>query len=199
MDPITVGLALARLVPGLVDLFKGEDDTPIAEKVINVAKAVTGLDKPDDMLAAIASDPALLVQFKAQASQLAIEELHAETESLKTINETMRVEYASNDKFKSYWRPAFGWALAITWTVQTVAIVVAICYVVFVAPEKTGEVINALAALVGALAVQWSVALAVLGINISKRSQDKQAAAGVTPPVGILGALTQRIAGGGDK
>lgn len=194
---IETAIALAKLVPRLIDLFKGEDDAPIAEKVINVAKAVTGLDKPDDMLVAIARDPALLVQFKAQASQLAIEELRAETESLKTINETMRVEYASGDKFKSYWRPAFGWALTITWTVQTVAIVVAICHVVFVAPEKTGEVINALAALVGALAVQWSVALAVLGINITKRSQDKHAAAGIAPPPGILGALAQRIAGGG--
>lgn len=196
MDPIMAGIALAKLVPGLVGLFKG-DDAPIAEKIINIAKTVTGLDKPEDMLAALTKDPTLLVQFQAQASQLAIEELRAETENLKTINETMRIEYASGDKFKSWWRPAFGWSATITWSIQTVAIVVAICYAVFARPDKAGDIINAVAALVGALGVQWSVALMVLGVNITKRSQDKQAAVGIVPPTGILGALTQRIAGVG--
>ena len=197
MDPITAGLALAKLVPGLVGLFKGDDDAPIAEKVIGIAKAITGLDEPEDMLATLTKDPALLVQFQAQASQLAIEELRAETESLKAINETMRAEYASGDKFKSWWRPAFGWSATVTWGIQSIAIVAAICYAVFARPDKAGDIINAVAALVGALGVQWSVALMVLGVNITKRSQDKQAAAGIAPPTGILGALTQRIAGGG--
>jgi hypothetical protein len=192
---IAEALALAKLVPGLVGLFKGDDDAPLAEKVINIAKTVTGLDSPHEQLAALTKDPALLVQFQAQAAQVAIEELRAETEQLKSINETMRVEYASGDKFKSYWRPAFGWSATITWVIQTAAIVAVVCYAVFARPDKAGDIINAVAALVGALGVQWSVALMVLGVNITKRSQDKQAAVGIVPPTGILGALTQRIAG----
>ena len=48
----------------------------------------------------------------------------------------------------------------------------------------------------GALTVQWSVALAVLGVNVSKRSQDKATHAGQAPTPGILGAVVNRIAGG---
>ncbi len=188
---IETAYALAKLVPGLVDLFKGEDDTPLAKKVINVAKVVTGLDEPADMLAAIATDPALLVQFKAQAAQLAIEELRAETEQLKTINETMRVEYASGNLFKSGWRPYIGWIFGTAFGLQMLA---ASAIIVF-KPEQAKSVLEGLAA----LGMLWGVALTVLGVNINKRSQDKQAAAGIAPPMGILGALTQRIAGGGSK
>lgn len=189
MEPLTVGLTLARLVPGLVDIFTGGDkDATIAEKVVGIAKTVTGLDKPDDMLAAISKDPALLVQFKAQASQVAIEELRAETEQLKTINETMRVEYASGSLFKSGWRPFIGWIFGTAFGLQMLAVSAIIVF----KPEQAKAVLEGLAA----LGVLWGVALTVLGVNINKRSQDKQAAVGIVPPAGILGALTQRIAGG---
>lgn len=190
MDLITAGLALAKLVPGLIGLFKGgADDAGIAEKVIDVAKTITGLDKPEDMLAAIEKDPALLVQFQAQAAQLAIEELRAETEQLKTINETMRAEYANGNLFKSGWRPYIGWIFGTAFGFQMFAA----SAVIFFKPEQAAGVLNGLAG----LGVLWGVALTVLGVNINKRSQDKQAAAGIAPPMGILGALTQRLAGGG--
>ena len=188
MDPLTAGFALAKLVPGLIDLFKGDDkDAPLAEKIVGIAKTVTGLDKPDDMLAAISKDPALLVQFKAQAAQVAIEELRAETEQLKTINETMRVEYASGSMFKSGWRPYIGWIFGTAFGLQMFAA----SAIIFFKPEQAKNVLEGLATL-GTL---WFVALTVLGVNINKRSQDKQAAAGIEPPIGIFGALTQRIAG----
>ena len=53
------------------------------------------------------------------------------------------------------------------------------------------------AGLLGALAVQWSVALAVLGVNVAKRSEDKATQAGQTPAPGILGAIVNGIAAGG--
>lgn len=187
MDPLTTGLALAKLVPGLIDLFKGNDkDAPLAEKIVGIAKTVTGLDKPDDMLAALTKDPALLVQFKAQASQVAIEELRAETEQLKTINETMRVEYASGSLFKSGWRPYIGWIFGTAFGLQMFAA----SYIIFFEPEQAKNVLEGMAA----LGMLWGVALTVLGVNINKRSQDKQAAAGIVPQMGVLGALTQRIA-----
>lgn len=189
MDIVTAGYALAKLVPGLVNLFTGGDkDATIAEKVVGIAKTVTGLDKPDEMLAAISKDPALLVQFKAQASQVAIEELRAETEQLKTINETMRVEYASGSLFKSGWRPYIGWIFGTAFGLQMFA---ASAIIVF-NPEQAKAVLEGLAA----LAALWFVALTVLGVNITKRSQDKQAAAGIPAPMGMFGAIAQRISGG---
>lgn len=46
-----------------------------------------------------------------------------------------------------------------------------------------------------ALTPLFSVALAVLGISIHKRSQDKQVAKGLAP-AGILGGLKQAVKGG---
>jgi hypothetical protein len=43
--------------------------------------------------------------------------------------------------------------------------------------------------------MQWAVALSVLGVNVAKRSQDKQVTAGQQPGGGLLGAITKRLGG----
>ena len=44
------------------------------------------------------------------------------------------------------------------------------------------------------LSFMWGLALTVLGVNITKRSQDKHVSVGASP-LGLVGALAQRIAG----
>lgn len=109
--------------------------------------------------------------------------LEAETARLAEINKTMRAELTSGDKFKSYWRPLFGYMVAITWFLQTVAIV----YAVVAHPENAGAILTGIAA----LGTQWAVALAILGVNIHSRSNDKQTLLGMQP-AGILGALIKK-------
>ena len=58
-------------------------------------------------------------------------------------------------------------------------------------PQYTAGIVNA----VVALTPMWGVALSVLGINIVKRSQDKAVAAGAGRPLGLIGALAQRLSG----
>ncbi len=66
----------------------------------------------------------------------------------------------------------------------------AISIVIIINPVEAVKLINAMAA----LGFMWSMALAVLGININKRSQDKQVAVGQSP-LGVVGAIVKRIAG----
>lgn len=118
---------------------------------------------------------------------------------LAEVNATIRAESQSEDAYTRRWRPTWGYVTAFTWALQTVAIVACLLGAVWATIQGKADVVTALltgaASLAGALAVQWSVALAVLGVAVAKRSEDKAVAAGNQPAPGILGALATRIAG----
>ena len=86
--------------------------------------------------------------------------------TLAQINETIRREIASEDRFVRFWRPAFGYSVALAWllTMST------ICYVVLADYPNASNIIEALVETTSL----WSVALGVLGISVVKRSQEKQ-------------------------
>lgn len=102
---------------------------------------------------------------------------------LAEINATMRTEARSEDPYVRRWRPTFGYAVALTWTVQMAGLT----YAVIATPEYAAEILAA----IGSLSLIWGVALSVLGINVVKRSQDKAVEAGQGLPAG----LGQRLAG----
>jgi hypothetical protein len=135
-------------------------------------------------------------QFKLDMEQLAVarnkDELQAEMAQTEQINKTMQVEYDTNDRYKSYWRPTFGYAVAITWVLQTIGITLGIFYASVYHPQEAGTIFNGIAAIAGSLATQWLIALSVLGINISARSKDKANALG-EPQTGLIQALAHRI------
>jgi cobalamin synthase len=62
-------------------------------------------------------------------------------------------------------RPTFGYIMAVTWAAQMLAI----AFVILDAPEKAGNVINAMSN----LSTIWTVGLSVLGIYVYKRSREK--------------------------
>jgi len=61
--PVAIEL-LASTVPALIKYFGGEHEAEIAEKVISVAKQVTGKETPDAATAAINADPELSLKFQ---------------------------------------------------------------------------------------------------------------------------------------
>ncbi len=184
MEPITLALGLAKLIPSIASWFGGDDAQGAAEQVIDVAKQVTGLDDPDDAVAAIQSDPQLQIEFQKAMAPVIIARYEAEARQIDAINTTIRSELTSKSKFKSGWRPAFGWAVVFTWALQMIAV----SCVIVIDTESASKIISAMAA----LGFMWSTALAVLGINITKRSHDKQVAAGQNP-AGVITALIQRF------
>jgi Holin of 3TMs, for gene-transfer release len=129
-----------------------------------------------------------------------IAEIDAEVErlALGEINSTMRAEMAAGG-WRGGWRPFWGYVTGLAWGLQSLAVVA--CLVGAVAATIQGKtdavtaLLNGSATLAGALTVQWSVALAVLGIAIKARSDDKAAVLGGPQPLGIVGALAERIRG----
>ncbi|ERS04808.1 hypothetical protein Q673_06215 [Marinobacter sp. EN3] len=139
-----------------------------------IATALGVDDNPDAVAEAIKADPQALVKLKElereHKRELKQMVLEAETARLAEINKTMRAEASAQDGYVRRWRPTFGYMVAITWLVQSVAI----AWAMVGAPENAADLINA----VTALTPMWGIALSILGINITARSRDKRASAG---------------------
>jgi len=168
-------------IGGLISSALGVDNSPDA-----VASELK--DNPDALLK--------LKQLQADHQEKLIQlHLDAESSRLSQINQTMRAEAAATDAYVRRWRPTYGYATCLTWVLESAAIVAAIVAASFIYPAQADKILGGVTALMGALTAMWGIALSVLGVNITSRSQDKQVAAGQTPGPGLLKALAQRIAG----
>lgn len=204
MEPVSLALGIAQFAaPALGRWLFGEKGEETAEKIIDVGKAVVGTDKAEDILPALKANPELLIQFQQQATQIELAELEAHTRQLEAVNETARAAINSDDKFVRRWRPTWGYVTAVTWALQSMAIMFCFCAAAVATLYGKAEAVTALmngaASLAGALTVQWGVALTVLGVNVVKRSHDKQVCAGQRPGTMAPSAVTdlvRRVTGG---
>lgn len=153
-----------------------------------IAAALGTENTPDAVGAAIKADPQALLKLqqleKEHERELTRMTLESETARLTEINKTMRVEAAANDGFVRRWRPTFGYMVALTWLIQSVAI----AWAMVGSPENAAALINA----VTALTPMWGIALSILGINISSRSRDKRVNAGQDGR-GLLDKLSESL------
>ena len=195
MALLTTALALAEFVPTIAKWFGDDDAEQTAEQVINIAKQTMGVNDADIAIAAIKKDPALQIQFQQAMNPVIIARLENETKQQAETNATIRAELNSNDKFKSYWRPALGWVVVLNFGMLMFSIVFVILYGIIKQPEVIDKFITALSSLMGTMTVIWSMALAVLGINVNRRSDDKALAAGHPPKSRLIGALASKLLG----
>lgn len=185
-------LALAKFVPTIAGWMGGDDAEETTATVIDVAKQVTGIDDDDQAIKAIEENPDLQVDFQLAMNPVIIARLENETKQQAEINATMRAELNSNDKFKSYWRPALGWAVVLSFALMMFSIVFVLMYGVLKNPSIIKDFISAVSTLMGTLTVIWTMAFAALGINVVKRSDDKALAAGHSPKPKLLGSLASK-------
>jgi hypothetical protein len=85
--------------------------------------------------------------------------------ALSEVNQSLRAEVASSDPYVRRMRPTFGYLMAVTWTVQMLAL----AYVIVFDTTNASVVLDA----IGSLSAIWTVALSVLGIYVYKRSEEK--------------------------
>ncbi|MEK9846117.1 3TM-type holin, partial [Thalassospira sp.] len=107
-----------------------------------------------------------ILEANRHTERMAEIELARDTETLKSVNRTIRAEVASEDVFVRRWRPSFGYAVALTW-IMTMG---AIAYAIILTPLQAPAII---AALVNTSPI-WGIALGVLGVSVVKRSADKK-------------------------
>ncbi|EJA3101998.1 holin family protein [Vibrio fluvialis] len=148
--------------------------------------------------AELVRNPDALVKIKQMESEerIRLRELsyqQAELESVErklVVTEQTKVilsELASDDTYIRRWRPTFGYAVCLAWTLLFFGITGLMVF----HPEQTAAAFDGAAKLTGL----FSVALTVLGLNIHKRSQDKQISAGIAP-ASLLGGIASALRGG---
>lgn len=161
--------------------------------VATVAEALGVTDPtPDNIAKAIDADPDAAVKLAEIQSNQRIElariamqgqvaERQADSDDVAQVNKTMRAEAASSGWYKGGWRPYFGYIVSTCIGATFIALV----HAMWVKPEDIVNILNSAADLI-------VVSVAVLGVNIHKRSQDRQTAFG-DRPLGIMEAVAQRI------
>jgi hypothetical protein len=142
-----------------------------------ISSSLSSIDNPTAIIASQALDK---VDYAIKKNEISVEEIieanrHLETmeeignksdlKMLEVINRTIIKEAQSDDKFIRRWRPTFGYAVAVTW----VMVMSSISYTIIKNPISAVAVVNSMVN----TTPLWGVALAVLGISVIKRSQDK--------------------------
>jgi hypothetical protein len=164
-----------------------------------VASTLGVEDTPEAIEAELKSNPGALLKIKQMESdervrlrELAYEQAKVESAerslAISEQHKTIQKELSSEDAFVRRWRPTFGYAVCLAW----VSLFFGIAFVMLFYPEHTETAFTGAAKLTGI----FSVALTVLGINIHKRSQDKQVLSGQIP-LGLIAGIANSFRTGG--
>jgi hypothetical protein len=152
-------------------------DNPIAKS------AGEALEEVDQALSKGLITPEQLAEAHRHAevmAQMRVAEVEAR---LRQVNESLRAEISSTDKYVRRMRPTFGYIMALTWAAQMFGL----AYVIVFIPDKAGSIMHGMAA----LSTIWGVGLSVLGIYVYKRSEDKKLLS--HPPLEILPVIEKAI------
>ncbi|WP_310609215.1 3TM-type holin [Limnohabitans sp.] len=175
MTPLLI--ALGQLVPGMLRWAGSDKAAELADTAMAVAKQVVGTDDDTAALQALQTHPELLVQYQQAMNAVLVAQLDADCKQLESVNTTMRAEAASADPYVRRARPTFMYAMALTWTVQTLGLVLA----VLLQPSLGAALLQAAAD----LTTLWGIALTVVGVAVKARSDDKARALGHDVPTAL--------------
>jgi hypothetical protein len=135
-----------------------------------VARSATkALEEVEGALAGGLISPDQMAEANRHAEAMAKINMKQYEKSLSSINESLRAEIASEDKYVRRMRPTFGYLMAGTWAAQMFGL----AYVIVFQTEKAAFILEGMAA----LSTIWAVGLSVLGIYVYKRSEDKKISA----------------------
>jgi hypothetical protein len=152
-------LGLPMLIKGISEALKGVDH-PAAKG------ASAALGSLSDAVNKGQIKPEQVAEMNRHIEK--IEELNQKERAniLSEVNQSLRVEVASTDKYVRRMRPTFGYMIAVTWAAQMLAL----AYVVVFDTKNAAIVINAMEN----LGTIWAVGLSVMGIYVYKRSEEKK-------------------------
>lgn len=162
MDPITIAMGLAQFVPQIAKWVTGSDKAAdVAQKAVDIAQAVTGKPTGDEAVKALQADPSLVLQYRQAVLAQEVQFEQMAVQNASDINATMRAEVAA-EHWPSYgWRPAIGFAVALSILACSITVVAA-----YVAAMLTGQTkaLEFLPGMLAAMAGVIGVASPILGI-----------------------------------
>lgn len=167
---------VAKYAPAVATALGGPAAGGIATGASALITSLLGVENSPAGLVAATQDPEKKVELvrinnehRQELTRLALEaqaKADAETtQRLGEINATIRAELSHDGIFKSGWRPAIGWVLALAFGLMSVAMAASLLR----DPSQLPAIMDGVITLVVAMA-------AVLGVNINARSKDKRVA-----------------------
>jgi hypothetical protein len=170
MDPISIAMGLATIVPKIVGWIGGDKAEATANKVLDVAKSVTGIGDPKSAVDAIKADPALALQFQQAVMALELALAQEENKTLAEVNATMRAEGASEHWPQWSWRPFWGFSSGTAF----LFVALLCCWLGYLAVSaRDMTALQMIPQLVGAFATLFAIPGAILGVTAWKRGQEK--------------------------
>jgi len=138
----------------------GRLEHPVAQS------AKQALEEVEGALAGGLISPDQMAEANRHAEEMARINMREYEVSFHEINESLRAEIASDDKYVRRMRPTFGYLMAATWGTQMFGL----AYVIVFKTAQAAIILQGMAA----LSTIWAVGLSVLGIYVYKRSEDKK-------------------------
>lgn len=177
--PIIAGLA--QLAPTILPLLsRDETAQKAAEAVSTIARQVTGQDNDGTALEVLKANPNLQIEYQQAVNDHALGLYQEETRRLEAVNRTIRAEVASADPYVRRWRPTFGYIGALSFG----AMMFGLAFTIFDDPAEAANVATA----IGSMSGVWAPLMAVLGVAVWTRSQDKK-----PPQPGALTFVARRL------
>lgn len=181
MDWSEVGKKIGKFAPLLGGVLGGSPGQALGSIV---AEALGSENTPQGVSAALVGNPeaqAILLKLQEENKhQYKLILIELEKTAITQQALTARKELESDDTYVRRWRPTFGYSLCFSFTVFSLAF----CWILIEIvkdPAAMAVTVRAIADLMGPVSLIWSLALAVLGINVRERSKDKQVKAGMAP------------------
>ena len=156
--PLIAQIGVPVLIDVLSEILGGMDNQ--AAKTASKA-----LNRVDEALKSGAITPEQLAEANRHAERMSELEREEYRTAISEVNQSLRAEVATEDKYVRRMRPTFGYLMALTWAAQMFVV----AYVIVFETDKAGVVLAAM----GSLSAIWAVGLSVLGIYVYKRSEDK--------------------------
>ena len=144
--PIAIKLA-TTFAPTLLGKLIGDKAEETAEKVVGIARNLTGQEDPDQALDALKGDPELTLKYQQSLRDYELGVYKEDTKRLDIVNQTIRAEISSKDKYNARWRATFGYAVAGSWSLMFTTVMIAFLFAFFKKPETIGDVATALGTL----------------------------------------------------
>lgn len=188
---LTAGPSLIRAAGSLI----GGSGKDVADKAADAVEAASGGSDPQselekhlaslspEQITALNSVKTKLAEIEADRQKTQIQ---AGVSDRAEVNKTMRAELSASNAFKSGWRAAIGWVMALSFLLMTGAM----CWAVIQDPTQLPSAVSGVMTMAVAMA-------AVLGVNISRDGRAREAAITGQPAVGVIDAIAHRVKNGG--
>lgn len=153
---IELAMLAAKFVPSIIGMVAGDNAEEKAEKVVDIARTITGIDEPESAMEALSRNPQTAILFQQAVMSYQLELAREDTKRIQAVNQTMQAEAKSEHWAQWLWRPFNGFMFGITlfWN-----------YVINETPADIPQFVL----------MAWA---AVLGVTAWHRGKEKIAAAG---------------------